>query len=165
MNGRYFWHWDPAFLAADQAGPTLQHDVLLDPVRLGAAASLLRIPTLLIRGGDSDVVSEHDAAQFLRLVPHAEFTSVAGAQHMVAGDDNAVFDEVLRDFIERRIRPRQTLLSEHPRLSRTGTPNEVRGSGRAGSRPGACGPVLGDLRPRPTARSGPARWSGGLRRR
>jgi pimeloyl-ACP methyl ester carboxylesterase len=113
VSGRYFWHWDPAFLA-DPTDPTLQHDVLVDPVRLGAAASLLRIPTLLIRGGDSDVVSEHDAAQFLRLVPHAEFTSVAGAHHMVAGDDNAVFDEVLRDFIERRIRTRLTLLSEHP---------------------------------------------------
>jgi pimeloyl-ACP methyl ester carboxylesterase len=114
VNGRYLWHWDPAFLA-EPTDIAVNGDALVDPVRLGAAASLLRVPTLLIRGGDSDVISDEDAARFLRLVPHAEFVAVAGAQHMVAGDDNAVFDQVLRDFIERRIRCRQDVRSGTPR--------------------------------------------------
>jgi pimeloyl-ACP methyl ester carboxylesterase len=108
-DGRWYWHWDPAFMASptDQA---VQRDQLIDPARLGAAASSLRLPTLLVRGGKSDVLSIDDAVRFLELVPHAEFASVAGAHHMVAGDDNAVFENVLGDFLERRVRSRLNLL-------------------------------------------------------
>jgi pimeloyl-ACP methyl ester carboxylesterase len=90
----------------------VQRDQLIDPARLGAAASGLRLPTLLVRGGESDVLSVEDAVRFLDLVPHAEFASVAGAHHMVAGDDNAVFEEVLGDFLERRVRSRIRLLDK-----------------------------------------------------
>jgi pimeloyl-ACP methyl ester carboxylesterase len=110
VDGRYFWHWDPAFLktATDQA---VQRDNLIDPARLGAAAMALRIPTLLIRGGQSDVLSADDARRFLELVPHAEFCDVADAHHMVAGDDNKVFDTVLGDYLDRRIRSRLDLFT------------------------------------------------------
>jgi pimeloyl-ACP methyl ester carboxylesterase len=108
-DGRWYWHWDPAFMASptDQA---VQRNQLIDPARLGAAASSLRLPTLLVRGGESDVLSVDDSIRFLDLVPHAEFASVAGAHHMVAGDDNAVFENVLGDFLERRVRSRLRLL-------------------------------------------------------
>ncbi|MET7770974.1 alpha/beta hydrolase [Nocardia sp. NPDC005366] len=109
-DGRWYWHWDPAFLAEPSDQP-VQRNRLIDPVALGAASSGLRIPTMLVRGGESDVLSEEDAIHFLRLVPHAEYATVVGAHHMVAGDDNAVFEEVLRDFLERRIRSRLELLN------------------------------------------------------
>jgi pimeloyl-ACP methyl ester carboxylesterase len=110
VDGRWFWHWDPAFLSSplDEA---VQRNRLIDPARLGAAASSLRLPTLLIRGGESDVLGVEDAIRFLELVPHAEFATVVGAHHMVAGDDNVVFEEVLGDFLERRIRSRLRLLA------------------------------------------------------
>lgn len=110
VDGRWFWHWDPAFMSSplDQA---VQRNTLIDPARLGAAASGLRIPTLLVRGGESDVLSVDDAVRFLELVPHAEFATIAGAHHMVAGDDNAVFEDVLGDFLERRVRSRLRLLA------------------------------------------------------
>jgi pimeloyl-ACP methyl ester carboxylesterase len=92
----------------------VQRDPIIDSARLGAAATSLRVPTLLVRGGESDVLSEEDAVRFLELVPHAEFATVADAHHMVAGDDNAVFEEVLADFLERRIRSRLRLLSGRP---------------------------------------------------
>lgn len=111
VDGRFYWHWDPAFMA-NPTDQVVQRNNLIDPVRLGAAATLLRVPTLLVRGGESDVLSVQDAVQFLGLVPHAEFATVSGAHHMVAGDDNAVFDEVLEDFLERRVRSRQQLLSQ-----------------------------------------------------
>ena len=111
VDGRYFWHWDPAFMA-NPRDEVVQRNTLIDPVRLGAAATLLRVPTLLVRGGESDVLSVEDAVQFLGIVPHAEFATVDGAHHMVAGDDNAVFEEVLEDFLERRIRSRQRLLGQ-----------------------------------------------------
>jgi pimeloyl-ACP methyl ester carboxylesterase len=110
-DGRWYWHWDPAFMASpkDQA---VQRDQLIDPARLGAAASGLRLPTLLVRGGESDVLSVEDSVRFLDLVPHAEFASIAGAHHMVAGDDNAVFEEVLGDFLDRRVRSRLRLFDQ-----------------------------------------------------
>jgi hypothetical protein len=36
---------------------------------------------------------------------------VADAHHMVAGDDNKVFDTVLGDYLDRRIRPRLDLFT------------------------------------------------------
>ncbi|GAB6899307.1 alpha/beta fold hydrolase [Kineosporia succinea] len=106
-DGRFFWHWDPAVMRAPTEHP-VQRDPRIDSARLGAAAAGLRVPTLLVRGGASDVLSAEDARHFLDLVPHAEFHDVAGAHHMVAGDDNAVFDQVLGDFLERRVRNRLT---------------------------------------------------------
>ena len=108
VNGRFFWHWDPAFLRAPTDG-AVQRNPLIDPARLGAAAMSLRIATLLVRGEQSDVLSVSDSRRFLELVPHAEFADVEGAHHMVAGDDNAVFDRVLGDFLERRVRSRLRL--------------------------------------------------------
>jgi pimeloyl-ACP methyl ester carboxylesterase len=109
VDGRWFWHWDPAFLASPD-NQAVQRDTLIDPAKLGAAARDLRIPTLLVRGGKSDVLSIDDAVRFLQLVPHAEFASVADAHHMVAGDDNAVFEQVLWDFLDRRVRSRLQVL-------------------------------------------------------
>lgn len=108
VNGRWFWHWDPAFLRNSIDQP-VHRNPLIDPVRLGAAATNLRIPTLLVRGGHSDVLSVADARHFLELVPHAEYAPIHDAHHMVAGDDNTLFDHVLEGFLNRRIQPRQKL--------------------------------------------------------
>jgi pimeloyl-ACP methyl ester carboxylesterase len=94
-DGRYHWHWDPAFtrLAPDAArrrpDPTLFED----------AARALAVPTLLIRGGRSRVLSHEGADAFLTLVPHAEFVDVAGADHMVAGDANDSFNRAIFAFL------------------------------------------------------------------
>lgn len=109
VDGRWFWHWDPAFLRNSIDQP-VHRNPLIDPVRLGAAATSLKIPTLLVRGGQSDVLSTADARHFLELVLHAEYTHIREAHHMVAGDDNTLFDHLLKDFLNRRIQPRQQLL-------------------------------------------------------
>ena len=49
----------------------------------------------------SDVVTEEDAREFLGLAQHAEYVDLEGAAHMVAGDKNDVFIEVVGDFIRR----------------------------------------------------------------
>ncbi|GAA2312834.1 alpha/beta fold hydrolase [Streptomyces violaceusniger] len=108
VDGRYFWHWDPAFLSGT-GGRAAGRDTLIDPDRLGAAARSLRVPTLLVRGGASDVLGVADATRFLDLVPHAEYADIEGAHHMVAGDDNTVFGRVLGEFLERRVASRLAL--------------------------------------------------------
>ena len=93
-DGRWYWHWDPAFIRiADEP----QRRV--DPDRLRAAASKLSIPTLLVRGAQSDVVSDEGMADMLRLVAHAEVVEIPAAGHMVAGDDNDVFAARLEAFL------------------------------------------------------------------
>ena len=54
-----------------------------------------RLPTLLVRGGLSDVLSQAGADEFLATCPHAEYVNVTDAAHMVAGDRNDIFTRLL----------------------------------------------------------------------
>jgi pimeloyl-ACP methyl ester carboxylesterase len=99
VDGRYHWHWDPAMLDMFGSGET--------PARASdMAAELIRgldIPMLLVRGSESDVVTEEIADEFAGLNEHAEVAAVEGARHMVAGDENTPFTAAVLDFLERRI--------------------------------------------------------------
>lgn len=93
-DGRWRWHWDPAFMRIEDE-PQRQ----IDPERLGAAAARVALPTLVLRGAHSDVVSEAGMADLLRRIPGARAADVATAGHMVAGDDNDVFATALTGFL------------------------------------------------------------------
>ena len=54
--------------------------------RLHQAADHVRIPTLLVRGLKSDLVSEQGVAELRMHLPQLEVFDVVGAGHMVAGD-------------------------------------------------------------------------------
>ena len=118
-DGRWRWHWDPAFMghgipgglervrrlalgeeapegAAREGSPGARFN---DPERLLAAAARLRIPTLLVRGRQSDVVSPRGVEEFLAAAAHARFVDVSDAGHMVAGDRNDAFNEAVLDFL------------------------------------------------------------------
>jgi pimeloyl-ACP methyl ester carboxylesterase len=93
-DGRWRWHWDP--------------DFFLGPMPVGAgqaegqyedAARALTVPTMLIRGRLSDLVSEETAKEFLELRPDARYVDVSEAGHMVAGDRNDVFTDAVRSFL------------------------------------------------------------------
>lgn len=97
-DGRYYWHWDPAFHAQMAGAPGhLERSAAL----MKKAAQTLVVPTLLVRGGSSAVVSEEGAKAFLALVPHAEHVDIAGARHMVAGDANDMFNDAVFTFLDR----------------------------------------------------------------
>lgn len=99
-NGRYQWHWDPAIR---KRPPMTKDDIRERTRRLEDAARALTIPTLLVRGGLSDVLDEAGAQAFLDLVPHAEYVNISGAAHMVAGDRNDTFGVSVIDFLGRAI--------------------------------------------------------------
>ena len=71
--------------------------------RREAAARKITVPTLLVRGGSSDVVSPEGARALQELIPHAELADVAEAGHMVAGDRNDLFSDAVIDFLHRRV--------------------------------------------------------------
>lgn len=93
VDGRLRWHWDPRLL-----GP-MGEDAARHQSDLEAAARKIRVPTLLITGGESDVVSDQTINEFLELVPHASHVKVAKATHMVAGDENSVFTRHVQEFL------------------------------------------------------------------
>jgi pimeloyl-ACP methyl ester carboxylesterase len=92
-DGRLRWHWDPRML-----GP-IGEDAERHQADLIQAARKIRVPTLLISGAASDVVSDQTIAEFLELVPHAKHVKVAKATHMVAGDENDAFARHVREFL------------------------------------------------------------------
>lgn len=96
---RYFWHWDPKMLALwrQHTGPDQQ---TRNEERLYRAAQALTVPTLIVRGGISDVVSEKVMAEFIDAVPHVQSVSVANAGHMVAGDSNHAFTKAVIAFLK-----------------------------------------------------------------
>jgi pimeloyl-ACP methyl ester carboxylesterase len=95
-DGRYYWHWDPALL---QMGRDVD---FTGPNPLEKAARALKIPTLLIRGGRSRIVSETGVREFLEMTPHAEFVDISDAHHMVAGDANDAFNEAVFAFVAKQ---------------------------------------------------------------
>jgi pimeloyl-ACP methyl ester carboxylesterase len=103
-DGRWYWHWDPAFIGGPLGGTDETRSSLVDPVRLKRAAQGLTLPTLLVRGRVSDLLSEEGARELLELVPHAQMVDVAGAGHMVAGDRNDLFNDAVVTFLDSTLR-------------------------------------------------------------
>ena len=106
-DGRWRWRWDPRFV-------TWRAHVDLDPAafeeRMNQMADLLydaarriTVPTLLVRGAQSDVVSDASVQEFLAAVPGASFVDIAGAGHMVAGDHNDAFSVAVVDFLAEHV--------------------------------------------------------------
>ena len=93
-DGRLRWHWDPRLL------DDVAEDSAAQQPRLLEAARRIRIPTLLISGGASDIVSGATIDEFLALVPHARHVSVPQATHMIVGDDNAAFTRHVAEFLQ-----------------------------------------------------------------
>ena len=95
-DGKYRWHWDPLFRVG-------MRDLGRREQRLKVCAQRLTLPTLLVRGGLSDVLSEAGAQHFLTLCPHSEYVNVISAGHMVAGDRNDIFGASVIDFLGRTV--------------------------------------------------------------
>jgi pimeloyl-ACP methyl ester carboxylesterase len=93
--GKYSWHWDPKFM-------TMRSEIKNREARLNDCTWALTVPTMLVRGGLSDILSEKGAAHFLSLRPESEYVNITGAAHMVAGDRNDIFGKSILDFLERK---------------------------------------------------------------
>ncbi len=94
-DGRWRWHWDPAFLRTRPSGG-MAKDYWTE---MDAATEALQTPTLLVRGQLSDLVTDAEVAAFRKAVPHANYVDVVDATHMIAGDKNDVFTSVILDFV------------------------------------------------------------------
>lgn len=94
-GGRWHWHWDPAIMVRD-------HGIGLVPALdyLETASAKLTIPVLLTRGERSPVVGDAGVAAFAALVPQIQVETIAGAAHMLVGDENDLFADALLRFLD-----------------------------------------------------------------
>jgi pimeloyl-ACP methyl ester carboxylesterase len=95
-SGKFRWHWDPKFSLSFSDLDARQR-------RYEAAAKRLSIPTLVIRGGISDVLSNVGLRHFQEICPQAEVVNIADAGHMIAGDRNDIFAEALITFLLKKV--------------------------------------------------------------
>jgi pimeloyl-ACP methyl ester carboxylesterase len=95
-DGRYYWHWDPRII---RQSPSVEPPDYLSA--LVEVSGNVTVPTLLIRGGFSDIVTDEQLDEMKRLVPQTEIFEVPGAGHMVAGDRNDAFNQGVLDFLHR----------------------------------------------------------------
>lgn len=90
-DGRLHWHWDPGTI-----------DPPLDPAttnpRIEAAAGSIDVPSLLLRGELSELVSRAAADEYMARFPLGSVEDIPGARHMVAGDRNDAFVQALMAF-------------------------------------------------------------------
>jgi len=101
-DGRWYWHWDPAFISQGRKEAAVP-DVLVE--LLDTAIHNIRVPTMLVRGMLSDVVTQEGVDHLLASVPGATVVDVAGAAHMIAGDRNDAFSDAVLTFLRDRILP------------------------------------------------------------
>lgn len=94
-DGRFFWHWDPAMLERPENAEGGRWD------RIDHAAVNIKVPTMLVKGSESDIVSDETAAHMRELMPHVDFVDISGAGHMVAGDRNDAFNSAIFSFLEK----------------------------------------------------------------
>ncbi|MGL3150383.1 alpha/beta fold hydrolase [Microbacterium sp. A82] len=94
-DGRWHWHWDPKVMSR---GTEPEREIRYE--RATAAARNITVPTLLVRGAQSDIVSDEGLLHMQELIPHARAVEVQAAGHMIAGDDNDVFTTELLRFIQ-----------------------------------------------------------------
>ncbi|MBK7952351.1 MAG: alpha/beta hydrolase [Deltaproteobacteria bacterium] len=110
-DGRWHWRWDVRFLTSkfqaggngiERLGPSRQamEEGLL------AGARRIKVPTLLVRGAESDVVSREGADALLEAVPHAQCIDIDDAGHMVSGDQNDAFTRAVVEFLARSLQQR-----------------------------------------------------------
>ena len=100
-DGRWHWHWDPRFMGGRRSEvPPPDFQGLFE-----VALANIRVPTLLVRGRLSDVVTEDGVRDFLARVPQAKLADVSDAAHMVAGDQNDAFSDAVIGFLEKDVRP------------------------------------------------------------
>lgn len=103
-DGRWRWHWDIRFITArisDRSEIEELYEERFDHVRQDMlhGAGHIRVPTCLVRGTKSDLVSEEGVIELLEALPNGRYTDVRNATHMVAGDENDAFTEVVVEFV------------------------------------------------------------------
>jgi esterase len=94
-DGAFTWKYDRRLLSPERIASVRRS---LD--RLRDRAHAISCPVLVVRGAESDALSEQDAARFAAAFPDGRWANVENAGHTVQGDNPRGLVQVLTDFLE-----------------------------------------------------------------
>ena len=94
-NGKWTWKYDKALRTPGPrpAGPSEE--------QLWECVGGIHCPTLIIRGGDSDIFSPETMDRMLQIIPGSTGAVVPRAGHLVAGDNPADFLTAFKTLLDR----------------------------------------------------------------
>ena len=92
-GGGFTWKYDRALRDGIRQGR------IRVPADLWPQWAAIQCPTLLVRGSESDILTDEIAKKMLEALPHARLAVVADAGHTVPGDQPAAFQSLLREFL------------------------------------------------------------------
>jgi pimeloyl-ACP methyl ester carboxylesterase len=96
-SGKWTWKYDTYFSSSHR--PV---DVKKMQEELGAEVVRIRCPTLVVKGGESDVLSLDGARYLQEAISGSEFALVPGAGHSVMGDNPPGFEAAVRTFYRKK---------------------------------------------------------------
>jgi esterase len=94
-DGNWTWKYDTRPFRDGRAERTLQ-----DLRAVWADVHAIACPTLVVRGSESDVVTEEQAARFAAELEYGRWETVGGAGHNVQGDNPGGLSSAIRTFLE-----------------------------------------------------------------
>jgi len=92
-GGGFTWKYDRALRDGIRQGR------IRVPADLWPQWAAIHCPTLLVRGSESDILTDEIAKLMLERLPHARLAVVPNAGHTVPGDQPDVFQALLREFL------------------------------------------------------------------
>ena len=100
-NGKWTWKYDRRHMTRERFDAMREH-----LAGLWDLVGSVTCPTLVVRGEQSDVVSDDGAAALAAALSHGEWVTVANAGHTVQGDNPRGLAEVVEPFLRRIQRQR-----------------------------------------------------------
>ena len=94
-DGRWTWKYDRRFRGRRQRS-AYQED-------LWPYVRRIKAPTLIVRGGESDILSDRQAKRLQKAIPGCALTVVEKAGHTVPGDNPPAFRKAVTDWLERQV--------------------------------------------------------------
>jgi pimeloyl-ACP methyl ester carboxylesterase len=92
-DGSHTWRYDAVLRSPDRPMPRP------DPEQSWAEVRNINVPSLLMRGEHSDVLSPEVAARMQREIPGMGFVTVPDAGHSIPLDNPVGFREAVREFL------------------------------------------------------------------
>jgi pimeloyl-ACP methyl ester carboxylesterase len=93
-DGMWAWKYDPRRMGPAGSDPDRRAEVVW------SAIERIECPTLVVRGADSDLFLERDAAKLVSRLRHAQFVEIPGAGHTVQGDQPRALTAALHTFLD-----------------------------------------------------------------
>ena len=91
-DGKWSWKYDKLLRTPGRPAPAWSEE------QLWAAVSKIDCPTLITRGGDSDIFADETMRRMQQVIPHCAAVTIPAAGHLVAGDNPAAFLAAVQEF-------------------------------------------------------------------